>query len=111
MHIVAQGDPPPDSEDYKSHVSCEHGGLALNPANRCRISTEAFIFLRSLFPAWQAMPGDLEPCLICDGLVNMGMEDRIEVRRRADDEKVHSIWLLIPSQRLILFLDQVETHA
>ncbi|KAJ6525652.1 hypothetical protein B0H19DRAFT_585928 [Mycena capillaripes] len=87
MHIFAQGDPPPDSEDYQSHVSCEHGGLTLSSTNRCRISTEAFTFLRSLFPAWQPMSGDLEPCLICDGLMNMGIEDRAEVRRRADDEK------------------------
>jgi ubiquitin carboxyl-terminal hydrolase 48 len=104
MHTFAKGDLPPDSEEYQSHVRCEHGGLCLNPTNRCRISsqvnmfctlwillivhTQAFNLLRSLFPAWEPMSGDMEPCLVCDGLMNMGMEDRLEVRRRADDEKV-----------------------
>ncbi|KAJ7940429.1 hypothetical protein B0H13DRAFT_2648065 [Mycena leptocephala] len=87
MHTFAKGDLPPDSEEYQSHVRCEHGGLCLNPTNRCRISSQAFNLLRSLFPAWEPMSGDMEPCLVCDGLMNMGMEDRLEVRRRADDEK------------------------
>ncbi|KAF7338128.1 hypothetical protein MVEN_02037600 [Mycena venus] len=87
MHTFAKSDPPPDSEEYQSHVRCEHGGLSLNSANRCRISTQAFDLLHSLFPSWEPMSGDLEPCLVCDGLMNMGMEDRLEVRRRADDEK------------------------
>ncbi|KAJ6497048.1 hypothetical protein C8R47DRAFT_1184375 [Mycena vitilis] len=87
MHTFAQDDPPPDSEGYLSDVQCEHGGLSLNVSNRCRISTQGYVLLRSLFPAWEPISGDTEPCLVCDGLRNMGMEDRLEVRRRADDEK------------------------
>ncbi|KAJ7444900.1 hypothetical protein FB451DRAFT_1343700 [Mycena latifolia] len=87
MHIFAEGDPPPDSDDYQSHVRCEHGGLCLSLTNRSRISVQAFTLLRSLFPSWEPMSGDMEPCLICDGLKNMGMEDRLEARRRAEDEK------------------------
>ncbi|KAF8212019.1 hypothetical protein K438DRAFT_1223096 [Mycena galopus ATCC 62051] len=87
MHTFAKDDPPPDSEAYQSHVRCEHGGLSINPANRCRISTQACDLLRSLFPAWDPVSGDLEPCLVCDGLVNMGLEDKLEIRRRADEEK------------------------
>ncbi|KAJ7510074.1 cysteine proteinase [Mycena galericulata] len=87
MHIPGQDDPPPDSSEYQSHVRCEHGGLCLNPSNRMRISIQACNLLRSLWPLWEPMTGDMEPCLVCDGLKNMGKEDRLEVRRRADDEK------------------------
>jgi hypothetical protein len=34
------------------------------------------------------MPGDMDPCMVCDGLLNMGKEDRLEARRRAEEEKV-----------------------
>ncbi|KAK7020447.1 hypothetical protein R3P38DRAFT_2969526 [Favolaschia claudopus] len=87
MHICTKGDRPPDFEEYKTHVRCEHDGLCLNSTNRIRISKAAAEFLRSLFPQWEPTSGDLEPCLICDGLKNMGAEDRIELRRHADEEK------------------------
>ncbi|KAJ7709699.1 hypothetical protein B0H17DRAFT_999051 [Mycena rosella] len=87
MHTFAEGDPPPDSEEYQSHVRCEHGGLCLNATNRMRISVQAFTLLRSLYPTWESMSGDMEPCLICEGLRSMGVNDRLEVRRRAEDEK------------------------
>ncbi|KAJ7087835.1 hypothetical protein C8R44DRAFT_28584 [Mycena epipterygia] len=86
MH-TAEGDPPPDSDEYQSHVRCEHGGLSLNPTNRSRISIEAVTLLRTLYPSWNPISGDMEPCLVCDGLMNMGKEDRLEVRRRAENEK------------------------
>ncbi|KAF7363613.1 hypothetical protein MSAN_01018400 [Mycena sanguinolenta] len=88
MHAFAKSDdPPPDSEEYHSHVHCEHNGLCISSAHRCRISTAAFGVLHSLYPAWEPLSGDAEVCLICDGLMNMGLEDKLEVRRRADEEK------------------------
>ncbi|KAJ7156934.1 hypothetical protein C8R43DRAFT_1183392, partial [Mycena crocata] len=87
FHTYAESDPPPDYDEFDSHVCCEHGGLCLNPTNRIRISVQALTLLRSLYPSWEPMPGDMEPCIVCDGLKNMGNEDRIEVRQRADDEK------------------------
>ncbi|KAJ6623503.1 hypothetical protein B0H10DRAFT_2010118 [Mycena sp. CBHHK59/15] len=87
MHVFALGDPAPDSEPFASHVQCEHGGLSLNQTQRCQISIRAFALLRSLYPSWEPMSGDMEACLVCDGLINMGKEDRLEVRRRAEDEK------------------------
>lgn len=110
MHTFAKGDLPPDSEEYQSHVRCEHGGLCLSPANRCRVSAEASGFLRSLFPAWEPLSGDLESCLICEALKNMGEEDKLEVRRRADDEKVCRFRPGCSSS-LISFLGEVETHV
>ncbi|KAJ6597092.1 cysteine proteinase [Mycena vulgaris] len=87
MHTCAEGDPPPDSGEYMSHVRCEHGGLCLSSTNRVRISIQAFNLLRSLFPSLKPMSGDMEPCLLCDGLRAMGNDDRLELRRRAEDEK------------------------
>ncbi|KAJ7097738.1 cysteine proteinase [Mycena belliarum] len=87
MHVAAQGDPPPDSAEFQPDVLCEHGGLCLVSTNRSRISVQAFNLIRSLYQTWEPLSGDTEPCLICDGLKNMGLEDRLEVRRRADEEK------------------------
>lgn len=38
MHIIASKDPAPDSPDYKNDVWCEHDALAVNGANRRKIS-------------------------------------------------------------------------
>ena len=38
MHVPSQSDPAPDSQFFRDHVMCEHGGLALNIAARTRIS-------------------------------------------------------------------------
>ncbi|KAJ7172277.1 hypothetical protein C8R46DRAFT_1175273 [Mycena filopes] len=86
MH-TADGDLPPDFEEYDSEVRCDHKGLSLNSTHRIRISIQAFDLLHSLFPAWDPISGNEDVCLICDGLKNMGSEDRLEARRRADDEK------------------------
>ncbi|KAJ7047010.1 hypothetical protein C8F04DRAFT_1062446 [Mycena alexandri] len=86
MHTV-DGDLPPNSAEYESDVRCEHQGLCLNTSNRCRISIQAFDLLHSLFPAWDPISGNEETCLICNGLKNMGVADRIEARQRAEEEK------------------------
>lgn len=38
MHVPSQSDPAPDSQFFRDHVMCEHGGLALNISVRTRIS-------------------------------------------------------------------------
>jgi hypothetical protein len=38
MHVPSQSDPAPDSQFFRDHVMCEHGGLALNISARTRIS-------------------------------------------------------------------------
>jgi hypothetical protein len=38
MHVPSQNDPAPDSQGFQDHVTCEHGGLALNISARTRIS-------------------------------------------------------------------------
>ena len=38
MHLPSQSDPAPDSQFFRDHVMCEHGGLALNISARTRIS-------------------------------------------------------------------------
>ena len=40
MHVPSQSDPAPDSQVFRDHVICEHGGLALNISARTRISQE-----------------------------------------------------------------------
>ena len=40
MHVPSQSDPAPDSQAFRDHVLCEHGGLALNISARTRISQE-----------------------------------------------------------------------
>ncbi|KAF7304975.1 hypothetical protein MKEN_01212200 [Mycena kentingensis (nom. inval.)] len=86
MHTPT-GDPSPGSEEYLAHVQCEHSGLSHNQTQRCRISSEGVRLLQKLYPSWQPLAGDLAPCLVCDGLLHMGAEERLEVRRRAEEEK------------------------
>ncbi|KAF7294772.1 hypothetical protein MIND_01014800 [Mycena indigotica] len=81
------GDPSPGSDDYLGHVQCEHGGLALNTTQRCRISRRGVELLQTLYPSWKPLSDELESCLVCDSLVNMGAEERQQVRRRAEEEK------------------------
>jgi hypothetical protein len=38
MHVPSQSDAAPDSQFFRDHVMCEHGGLALNISARTRIS-------------------------------------------------------------------------
>jgi len=49
---------------------------------------QAVRLLQSLFPSWQPLSGDTETCAICDAEVHMSKEDKKEVRRRIEEEKV-----------------------
>lgn len=104
MHIASKSDPGPDAQDFYNHVYCEHGNLSPNIANRRKISVkvgsssllqsiflnvyQAVQLLQSIFPSWQPLSGDTETCAICDAEVHMSKEDKKEVRRRIEEEKV-----------------------
>jgi hypothetical protein len=104
MHVASQEDPGPDSAELDIHVYCEHGGLTLNTTNRRKVSAEVIIslpshdlflmefqavdLLKKLFPQWEPLCTDVEPCAICEAEISLSREDKREVRRRTEDEKV-----------------------
>ncbi|KAI0064483.1 cysteine proteinase [Artomyces pyxidatus] len=87
MHVPFQKDPSPDSSSYRGHVECEHGGLSLNTTGRQRISREAYGILKTLFPSWNTLADDVEPCAVCEIVIQSSREDTREQRRHAEDEK------------------------
>ena len=107
MHVAYEEDPAPDSSEFYNHVYCEHGGLSLNTTLRRRISREvniqgllkklylivsqAVVLLQKLFPAWTPIDDSSETCAICDAEVHISKEDKREIRRRVEEEKVVSI--------------------
>ncbi|XP_006457981.1 hypothetical protein AGABI2DRAFT_115001 [Agaricus bisporus var. bisporus H97] len=87
MHIIASKDPAPDSPDYKNDVWCEHDALAVNGANRRKISGQAADFLKILFPSWDPISSDAEYCTVCDAFLHTSREGKRESRRRVEEEK------------------------
>ncbi|KAF8257436.1 hypothetical protein EI94DRAFT_1758186 [Lactarius quietus] len=87
MHVPSQSDPPPDSEAFQGHVVCEHDGLAPNISARMRISQKAFTLLKTLFPSWSTLSGDVDLCPVCDALLENSREDNREHRKKAEEEK------------------------
>ncbi|KAI0306325.1 hypothetical protein B0F90DRAFT_1688970 [Multifurca ochricompacta] len=87
MHVPSRSDPAPDSELFRGHVLCEHGGLALNISARTRISQKGFVLLKTLFPSWSTLPDDVSPCAVCDAEAENSREDKRELRKTAEDEK------------------------
>lgn len=105
MHVPSQSDPPPNSEAFQDHVICEHGGLAPNISARTRISqtvrqllcshskgfahgSQAFTLLQTLFPSWSTLSGDVDLCPVCNALAENSREDKRELRKKAEEEKV-----------------------
>lgn len=63
--------------------------LALLPFCKASFSTfKAVQLLQSIFPSWDPLNGDTETCAICDAEVHVSKEDKKEVRRRIEEEKV-----------------------
>ncbi|KAK0210866.1 hypothetical protein DFS33DRAFT_1252154 [Desarmillaria ectypa] len=87
MHVVSEGDPSPEAPEYDKHVRCEHGGLALNTTSRTRISVEGMEILTRLFPTWEAFSTEMEPCAVCEAFIDITKADRLELRKRAENEK------------------------
>ncbi|KAJ3510286.1 hypothetical protein NLJ89_g4765 [Agrocybe chaxingu] len=96
MHKPFQNDPAPDSEEFHSHVFCEHGGLSLSTTGRRKISVEAVTLLQKLFPTWTPLSGDTEPCAVCEAGIHVSKEDKREVRRRIEDEKARLRFIYEP---------------
>ena len=105
MHFTSQEDPGPDSVEFHNHVYCDHGGLTLNTTNRRKMSVQVIIshlasiswflnefqavnILESLFPQWEPLRTDVDPCAVCEAEISLSKEDKREVRRRVEDEKV-----------------------
>ncbi|KAI9508309.1 cysteine proteinase [Russula earlei] len=87
MHVPSQCDPAPDSQFFRDHVICEHGGLALNISARSRISQKAFVVLKTLFPSWVTLSDAVGPCAVCDALAENSREDKRELRKKSEEEK------------------------
>lgn len=47
--------------------------------------------LQKLFPIWTPIASDCEPCAICDAEVHISKEDKREIRKRVEEEKVLAI--------------------
>ena len=104
MHVASEGDPDPESGDFQQHVRCEHTGLSVNIMNRCQISRQVVTsyfrltlshnleqgvdYLKKLFPRWDPAPAHEEACSICAAQAYASREDRREVKKRAEEEKV-----------------------
>ncbi|KAH9934725.1 cysteine proteinase [Fomitopsis serialis] len=87
MHVASQEDPPPDAADFVQDVKCEHDGLSANVTARRRISSEARLLLKQIFPTWEALSTEAELCPVCEALVHISKEDKREFRRQAEEEK------------------------
>lgn len=44
--------------------------------------------LENLFPQWEPLRTDVDPCAVCEAEISLSKEDKREVRRRVEDEKV-----------------------
>jgi ubiquitin carboxyl-terminal hydrolase 48 len=107
MHSPLQGDAPPDASEYLGHVVCEHGQLSLVSTARKSISTKVVLLylsrgwitllntghkagdiIKGLFPQWVPRSTQEELCAVCEATINMSREDKRELRRKAEDEKV-----------------------
>ena len=44
--------------------------------------------LRELFPDWMTLSSEDEICAVCEALLHISKEDKREIRKQAEDEKV-----------------------
>jgi hypothetical protein len=50
--------------------------------------SQAFALLKTLFPSWVTLSDALGPCDVCDTLAENSREDKRELRKKAEEEKV-----------------------
>lgn len=50
--------------------------------------SQAFTLLKSLFPSWVTLSDAVGPCVACDTLAETSREDKRELRKKAEEEKV-----------------------
>lgn len=53
------------------------------------ISDQACEILTKLFPEWVPLSTNQEPCPICEAYIHNSKEDKRELRKKAEDEKVN----------------------
>jgi hypothetical protein len=49
---------------------------------------QAFTLLKTLFPSWATLSEDVDLCPVCDALAENSLEDKRELRKKAEEEKV-----------------------
>ena len=49
---------------------------------------QAFTLLRTLFPSWVTLSDAVGLCAVCDTLAETSREDKRELRKKAEEEKV-----------------------
>lgn len=74
---------------------------------------QAYDVLRELFPSWEAIPTDAETCPVCEALIHISKEDKREIRRQAEEEKVGFDSLLAAAFlfKTRLYTGQTEAYA
>ena len=50
--------------------------------------SQAFTLLKTLFPSWVTLSDTVGPCAVCDTLAETTREDKRELRKKAEEEKV-----------------------
>jgi hypothetical protein len=50
--------------------------------------SQAFTLLKTLFPLWITLPDAVGLCAVCDTLAETSREDKRELRKKAEEEKV-----------------------
>lgn len=56
--------------------------------NIAKHSHKAGDIIKGLFPQWVPRSTQEELCAVCEATINMSREDKRELRRKAEDEKV-----------------------
>ncbi|KAF9053878.1 cysteine proteinase [Hymenopellis radicata] len=87
MHVWSEGDPSPSAAEYDRHVRCEHGELTLNALSRRLIPVEACEVLTELFPDWLPFSSEAQTCEVCSTIIKFSKEDKMEFRKKAENEK------------------------
>jgi hypothetical protein len=87
MHVSSQEDPSPGSQEFDSHVRCEHNGLSLNKAVRRGISRAGAELLQNLFPDWDPLPYTQVECVLCHDQLVSSKDDANKLRKQAEEEK------------------------
>jgi hypothetical protein len=55
---------------------------------RYAYDSQAFALLKTLFPSWVTLSDVVGPCAVCDTLAENSREDKRELRKKAEEEKV-----------------------
>lgn len=50
--------------------------------------SQAFTLLKTLFPSWVTLSDAVGPCAVCNTLAETSREDKRELRKKAEEEKV-----------------------